>query len=226
MPAPVTSPTFYFNTAAFSGTSFGGTSTVAPTTTDTTANGWNVGTNGVPNYCEMQWNLEVTRNLAGAWSSSVSASIPNQNVLGLGGGNCWMLGPFNGEFTVGNWTITMSMRQVSNASAHTNRIIYRFWKSPAASGVNASLVSSTFFSSSIGSFSTIGVRIPITSSITLPNINLRNEYIFLQTYCMVVTAAGNVSSDMDHTLGSMSYIQPTPFVSHSRQNLVEWSSDL
>ena len=221
MPAPVTSPTFYFDTSAFPGTNFGGTVTTAPTTTDTTA-GWNVGQNTAPNYAEMNWNSEVVRNANGAWTSVPSASAPRQNVRGSGGGNCWVMGPFNGEFVAGNWNMTMSFRQVSNTSAHTNRVIYRVWTALSASGVNASLVSSTFFSSSIGSFSTLNVRTPMTSSITLPSINLRNEYIFLQTYCMVQTAGGNNASDMDHTLGSMSYVRPTSFVSHSRQNVVSW----
>ena len=225
MPAPVTSPTFYFTTSAFPGTNFGGTSTSTFTTTDQTTNGWNVGANAPPNYAEMNWNTEVVRNAIGAWTAAPSASIPNQSVLGSGGGNCWVLGPFNGEFTPGNWIMTMSFRAVSATNTHTNRIIYRVWTSPTASGQNATLVSPTFFSSSAGVIASTTVRVPFTSSITLPSINLRDEYIFLQTYCMVVTAAGAAganNADMDHTLGSMSYIQPTPFVSHSRQNVVSW----
>jgi hypothetical protein len=221
MPYPVTL-IHYFNTAAFSGTSFGGITTTAPATTDDATNGWNVGTNGSPNYAEMNYSSEVARNATNAWTTAPSASIPNQNVRSTGNGNCWIMGPFNGEFTEGNWIITMSYRANSSANSHTNRIIHRIWTSPTASGQNATLVSSTYFSSSIGSISSTTTRVPFTSSIALSNINLHNEYILFQTYCMVQTAGGNINADMDISLGTMSLVQPTLFVSHSRQNLVEW----
>ena len=223
MPSPVTSPTFYFNTASFPGTTFGGTSTVAPPTTNTTTNGWEVGQNATPNYCQMAWNIEVTRNAVGKWTAAPGGAALDQ-AMGTNAGNAWVLGPFNGEFTPGNWIMTQSFRSVTNTSTHTNRVVYRIWTAPSASGASATLVSPTYFSSSAGVVASTTVRVPFTSSLNLPSINLHNEYVFIQANCMVVVAGGNNASDMDHTLGSMSYVQPTSFVSHSRQNVVLWES--
>jgi hypothetical protein len=217
---------YYCSTSSFPGTTFGALSDgVNPPVTYTTR-GWNTGRINPPLYCEMNWNQEVVRTST-QWQATPTQSAPNQNVGGSGAGNCWALGPVNGEFLAGNWQITMSMKSVTAAAAHTGRFIYRFWTSLTGSGENASLITSSYISSSVlsmpGNTTTV---VAGTSSINLPYMNLRNEYIFIQTYWSVITNPGggpaNNNVDQDYVLGNItsSLVRPTSFISHNRSGFV------
>ena len=145
MPSPQ-NYTYYLSTSSFSGTTFGALSMTPPPTTNTTW-GWNVRQNNPPLFSEMNYGLEIDGADPTHWSATPSASAPVLSVLGSGGGNCWMCGPFNGEFLQGKWNITMSVNAVTNKAAHTGRFHYRFWSSPTGSGANASLISNASTSS-------------------------------------------------------------------------------
>jgi hypothetical protein len=116
---------------------------------------------------------------------------------------------------------------VTAAAAHTGRFIYRFWTSLTGSGENASLITSSYISSSVlsmpGNTTTV---VAGTSSINLPYMNLRNEYIFIQTYWSVITNPGggpaNNNVDQDYVLGNItsSLVRPTSFISHNRSGFV------
>ena len=216
---------FYLNTSSFTGTTYGGLSDgVAPPTTNTTF-GWNTGRNNPPLFCELNWNQEVGRTST-QWQATPTSSIPTQNAGGSGAGNCWVVGPIHGEFLSGNWDVSMSMKQVTTAATHTGRFHYRFWSSPTGSGAGATLLSPTFFTSSILSFTnTLATVITGTGSFTLPRVNLNDEYLLIQTYWSIVTSPGggvaNNDVDGDYVLGVNSKIQSTGFVT-SRPSLVVW----
>jgi len=225
MPIPVTK-IYYCSTSSYTGTTFGALSDgVNPPATYTTW-GWNTGVINPPLYSEMNWNQEVVRT-SNQWQSPPTQSAPNQNAGGSGTGNCWALGPVNGEFLDGNWQITMSMKSVTLAAAHTGRFVYRFWTSLTGSGANASLITSSYISSSVlsmpGNTTTV---VAGTSSIALPRINLHNEYIFIQTYWSIITSPGggpaNNNVDQDYVLGNItsSLVLPTGFVSHNRMGTI------
>jgi hypothetical protein len=164
----------------------------------------------------MSYSFEVVRNAAGNWFAAPSASIPNNTR-----GNCWIAGPYLGEFVPGNWNVSMSVIAVSNASSHTGRFIYRIWTSPTGSGENSTLVTSSFISSSIVTVDSQTVPVVSTATISLPKINLKNEYVLIQTYWSIQTAGGNSNADNDFVLGTGSFIQTPSFVT-SRCRLVTW----
>jgi hypothetical protein len=225
MSVPVTK-SYFCSTSSFTGTTFGALSDgVSPPNTNTTW-GWNTGRNNPPLYSEMNYNVEVPRT-SSQWLALPTGSIPSQNTAGSGSGNCWIAGPIRGEFLAGNWFVTMSVKSTDASAAHTGQFIYRFWTSPSGSGQNASLITSSFISSSVLSIpnNTTGIAIG-TASIVLPNINLRNEYILIQTYWSLLTNPGggvpNNAIDNDYVLGvTASVVQTSQFVT-SRARAVTW----
>lgn len=224
MPAPVTK-TFYFNTASFPGTTFGGILEVAPPNTATTW-GWIVGQNNPPLHCEMNWNVEIVRTSA-QWQAAPTASGPTQATGLSAAGNGWMVGPYNGEFLGGTWYITQSVAAVTNAAGQDGRFVYRFWTCSSGSGINASLVTSSFISSSvIVNLSTTPVQ--LSTSVVLPKIILRNGFLFLQTYWSITGTSTNNAADVDYVFGALSGTMiPTRFVGDYVTN-VGWlgNSDL
>lgn len=228
MPSPVTK-TYYCNTSSFDATTFGGLSDgVAPPQTNTIW-GWNTGRNNPPLYCEMNWNVAVSR-LSTQWEASPTSSSPTQNAGGNGEGNCWIYGPISGEFTSGNWIITMSVKSVNAAAAHTGQFIYRFWKASNEFGSGSALITSSFYSSSIASLpSNTTTTVSATSSIALNDIIFRNEYLFLQTYWSLLTnpggGAGNNAVDNDYVLGATASLIISPsFIADSPQ-FIQWIYD-
>ncbi len=219
MSVPVTK-SLYCDTASFSGTTFGGLLEVAPPDTNTTW-GWNTGQNNPPLYCEMNRGIEVSRTSA-QWQASPTQSVPNQNTRGSGAGNCWIAGPYTGEFLSGNWNVSMSVKAVSNPSNHNGQLIYRFWTSPTGSGAGASLVTASFISSSIATITDASTIWVLTSSVSLPRINMKNSYLLVQTYWRIITAGGNNNADNDFVLGTNnSVITTTPFVT-SEPSVIAW----
>lgn len=223
MSLPVTK-SYYCTTGSYGGSGFAALSETAPNLFSATAFGWNMGQNNPPNYCEMQRGVEVARNAAGLWQAAPTASFPNTVT-----GNCWAFGPLTGEFLSASWQITMSVRAISRADAQVGQMIYRFWKANNVSGSNASLISPTYFSSSRAIPGTTsagnGIITPLTSSISLPNINLKDEYFFIQTYWRVITAGGNNADDEDYVFGiTASLVKSAPFVT-SQARIVVWEQD-
>jgi len=211
MPAPVTR-TYYCTTGSYSGSGFAALSPTAPNPFSASAYGWNMGTNSPPLWCELYRGVEVARNTAGRWFAAPSASVPNNTI-----GNCWAIGPLNGEFLSGNWQITMSVIAVLRADGQVGMLNYRFWRANNVSGSNATLISPTYFSSSRAvpgnTSGGNGVVLALTSSTALSNIILRNEYFFIQTYWGIITAGGNNGDDENYVFGpNSSLVKPTPFV--------------
>jgi hypothetical protein len=219
--------TYYCSTSSFSGSTFGALSATSPPGVSTTM-GWNTGRNNPPLFSEMNWNLEVVRTDT-QWLSTPTGSRPNMNTAGSGGGNCWVLGPLNGEFLTGNWTITMSFKSVTAGAAHTGQVHYRIWNGSDVSGSNATLTTGSFLTSSIASLpSNTTTIVPVSSSFVIPNVNLHNEYVFVQTYWSILTSPGggpgNNNVDNDFVLGSTSAVITTaPFVSN-KSYFVRWNS--
>jgi hypothetical protein len=207
---------YHCTTGSFSGSGFPGLLESLPSPFTSSTFGWNMGQNNPPLFCEMNDSTEVIRTST-QWQSTPTSSVPNNNVDGTGTANSWISGPHNGEFMSGSWEITMSMKGVSNNSNQTGRLIYRFWKGNNISGSNASLITNTFYSSSVnpplngpGSAPTIQ---KYTSSFTLPSTIFRNEYLFIQTYWSIVAAGTNNNADRDFIFGtSASFIKTSPFV--------------
>ena len=186
--------------------------------------GWNMGQNNPPSVAEMSASNEIIRNNASAWLSTPTSSIPNNRK-----GNCWIAGPYSGEFLSGSWQITMSVKAVSAANSQVGNMFFRYWKGSNISGSNAALMSTTYFTSSlaapVGSTTVIS---RCTSSISLPSTIFRNEYLFIQTYWNVVTAGGGGApgnnNDEDYVFGpTASLIRPTPFVA-DRPYVLPWMS--
>lgn len=222
MPAPVTT-TYYCSTSSFGSTTHGALTPVAPPTPSNTTIGWNVRTLNPPQFSEMNWGQEVVGTDVTHWLPSPTGSRPNMSATGSGAGNCFVMGPFNGEFLRGPWNITMSVIAVNNSSTHTGRFIYRIWQGSDLSGSNASLVTSSFLSSSIVTINSTSVGKSLSGSFLFPGINLRDEYVFLHTQWSIVTAGGNSNADNDFVMGTGSVVNPTPFVGR-RQQTVRWNS--
>jgi len=226
MPQPVTK-IYYCNTASFPGTTYGGLSeNVAPPQTNTTW-GWESGRNNPPLFSSMNWSWEVNR-LNTEWQATPTQSVPAQNGIS-GSGDCWVYGPINGEFVPGQWEITMSIKSTTNAASHQGQMLYRIWTAPSGSGLNATLVTSSFITSSIATIASTTVPDFPSASFVLPQVNLRNEYLFVQTYWSIVTSpgggVGNNLTDNNFILGTGSLIRPTAFVTHSTGRMVSWSDD-
>jgi hypothetical protein len=216
MSAPVTK--LYYLTSSLFNTTYGGLRDgVAPAQTNT-AIGWNVGQNNPPLYCEMNWPAEVARTST-QWQATPTQSIPNQTV-GTSNGNCILGGPINGEFTAGNWIISMSVKAVTNAATHTGRLLYRVWTSPTGSGASASLITASFISSSIVTVNSTTNPAVTTCQFSLPRMNLKNEFLLFQTYWEIVTAAANNNADNDFVLGTGSFIQSSPFIESSAKTVL------
>ena len=223
MSVPVTK-TYYCTTGSYNASGFAALDETAPNLFSATAFGWNMGQNNPPLYCEMSRSFEVLRTDTLSWLAAPSASIPNRTR-----GNCWAFGPLTGEFLSASWQITMSVRAITRADAQVGQMIYRFWKADNVSGSNASLISPTYFSSSRAVPGTTaggsGLILPLTSSIPLPNINLKNEYFFIQTYWSIVTAGTNNGDDENYVFGiTASLVKSAPFVT-SQARMVVWEQD-
>ena len=218
MSLPVTY-SYYCSTASFAGTTFGALTRVAPPQTNT-AIGWNTNRNNPPLYSELNWNAEVVRTDA-QWLASPTQSAPNQNAGGSGTGNCFIFGPLRGEFFPGIWNITMSVKSTTAAASHTGQLHYRFWTSVTGSGANATLVTSSFLSSSIGTIASNTVPVFMTASFTLPQIILRNSYVLVQTYWSIITSpgggTGNNNVDNNFVFGTGSIVKTSPFISDHPQ---------
>ena len=221
--AKAVSNKYYCSTASFAGTTFGALTTTAPPQTNSTI-GWISGRNNPPLYSELNWNAEVSR-LSTQWQSPPTQSIPSQNAGGSGDGNCFIMGPFNGEFVAGSWTITMSIISPGNVASHQGRLLYRMWTSPTGSGATATLISSSFISSSVGVVASTTVPAICTASFVLPQVNLHNEYVLVQTYWAIITNPGggvpNNATDNTFILGTGSLVNPTGFVSN-RTRATTW----
>jgi hypothetical protein len=170
----------------------------------------------------MNYGLKVNRT-SSQWQASPTQSVPTQDAGGSGAGNCWITGPINGEFVSGNWQITMSVKAVSAGASHQGQFIYRIWSSPSTDGNNATLITSSFISSSL---ITIPNAIAINNgsiSFLLPNINLHNEYLLVQTYWSIITAATQTQSDTCYVLGpNNSLIVSSPFI-QSNPSIIMWN---
>jgi len=221
MSLPVTK-SYYCTTGSYNASGFAALDETAPNLFSATAFGWNMGQNNPPLYCEMYRGVEVLRNTAGRWFPTPSGSgVPNNTI-----GNCWAFGPLTGEFLSASWQITMSVCAITRADAQVGQMIYRFWKADNVSGSGASLISPTYFSSSRAVPGTTaggnGIITPLTSSIPLPNINLKNEYFFIQTYWSIVTAGTNNGDDENYVFGiTASLVKSAPFVT-SQARMVVW----
>ena len=216
--------TYYCTTGSYSGSGFAALSETAPNLFSATAFGWVMGGNNPPLYAEMSRSFEVIRTDTLSWLAAPSASIPNRIR-----GNCWTTGPLTGEFLSGNWQITMSVKAITRADGQVGQMIYRFWKADNVSGSGASLISPTYFSSSRAVPGTTaggnGIITPLTSSIPLPNINLKNEYFFIHTHWSIVTAGTNNGDDENYVFGQFaSNIKSAPFVT-SQARMVIWEQD-
>ena len=223
MGAPVTL-TLYCSTSSFSSSGFPSLSQT-PSLVLSSSMGWNVGTNSPPLFGEMTASAELL-NTNASWLSSPTASIPNNRR-----GNCFVGGPYRGEFLSGSWNITMSVKPVNNSNNNVGNMLYRFWKGFNISGSGASLITSTFYSSSrcVAQGGPSRAVSSLTSSNNLPNVVFRNEYLFIQTYWMIVTAGGGggggSTNDEDFVFGpTASFIITPSFVSDHPQNSV-WYAD-
>jgi len=228
MPAPTTK-TLYCSTGSFSGSRFPSLYESPQPVFSASAWGWNMGQNNPPSICEMNSGIEIARGSA-QWQSTPTASIPNNNAGGSGGANSWIAGPYNGEFLSGSWQITMSVKAVTSTDSQVGNMFYRFWKGTNISGSNASLISTTYFTSSRnpavgGGTAQVGNTLTkLTSSVSLPSTIFRNEYLFIQTYWSVVTNGGNNNDDEGYVFGpTASLIRPTEFVAN-RSTVLGWMS--
>lgn len=199
MGRPVIS-TYYFTPTAFPGTNFGG-STTTPTATNLTTWGWVVG-NGNPvsssTWCQMDFGVEVARTST-QWKTQPTQSAPDNAI-----GNCWVIGPFNGDFAAATMSISMSIRAVTNASSQAGRFIWRIWKADNATGTIApSLITSSFLSSSLSTGLTTTAQV-LSGSFVLPAFSLHHEWIFIHTQWGITTVGSNPNSDADFVLGAAS----------------------
>lgn len=215
MPLPITK-VLYCTTGSYSGSGFAALLDIAPTPFSASAFGWVVGQNNPPAIAEMSGSYEVLRTDTLSWLSTPSASIPNRIR-----GNCWESGPYNGEFIAGRWNITMSVKSVTRTDSQVGNFLYKFWKGSDVSGSNATLISSTLFTSSrnpavaggTNAAALLSSLAALTCSANLPSAWFRNEYLFIQTYWNIVTGGDNNGDDENLVFGiSASVIKPTPFV--------------
>lgn len=166
---------------------------------------------------------ELLKNIP-QWQASPTQSIPSQDAGGSGRGNGWISSPFTGEFISGNWNISMSVKATTSVNGQSGNFIYRIWTCLTDSGGNASLVTSSFITSS-GVISLTTTPVNLTSSIILPRLNLHSEYIFIQMYWSITVAAsggGSTNADVNYVLGPDSTIQTSPFIS-SKSRIVAYN---
>jgi len=217
MGAPITYTYYPLNTA-FGASNYGGTSTTAPTNTNTTW-GWNMGQLSASSACQMDFGVEVARTLLTQWRPFVTASAPDNSI-----GNCWVIGPFHGTFgsqpfVSQRLTISMSFKATTNSSNQAGRVIYRFWKANNLSGSGAVLITGSYISSSISTTLTTTPQV-LTMSTSLPEFICNNEYIFIHTNWLITTLGTNNGCDADFVLGvSASNITLPTFISHDPTNL-------
>jgi hypothetical protein len=212
MGAPIVYTYYPLNTV-FDATNFGDTSLTAPANTNTTW-GWNVGQLTVPRFSHMNFGVEVPRGTAALWSTSPTASLPDSVY-----GNCWVIGPFHGNFVQETTRITMSVKATTSATGQDGGFIYRFWKSPNQNGTGASLIDSSWISSSLVTNLTTTAQITSTS-VVIPSFDLHNEYIFLHVQWRLTGAATNNNADVNFTFGSAATNITLPtYISHPTTNI-------
>lgn len=205
--------TYYPLNTALAGTNFGDTSLTAPTNTNTTW-GWNMGQLTASSACQMDFGVEVLRTDLTQWRSNITASAPD-NVIG----NCWVVGPFHGNFANELLRITMSVKATTNASGQDGRFVYRFWKGSNITGVGAGLITASYISSSIVTNATT-TPVALTSSVNLSTFDLHGEYFFIHTQWQITGVATNNNADINFVLGSAAanIIFPT-YISHPTTNV-------
>jgi hypothetical protein len=140
----------------------------------------------------MAFNTEVARTST-EWKLPATSSAPNNTV-----GNCWVIGPFNGQFSTSEGIqITMSVKAVTSAASQVGRFIVRAWKSDNPTGTGAILLSNTFASSSLTTALSTTVVSTVTASLSLSSGSFNHEYLFLHTQWGITTIASNVNADAD-----------------------------
>jgi len=193
MSLPVTY-SLYMLTTTFPGTNHVALSSSAPADANTTW-GWNMGQLTPPRFCQMDQGVEVPRTSL-QWTTTPSGSVPNNTI-----GDCMVAGPYSGIFNNGRWEITMSVRAVTQVQGQDGGFIYRLWKSSTPTGVGATLITSSYESSSVVTNLTTTVT-PLYATVTYPTFIMRNEYILLQTWWSIIGASTNNTSDADFSVGA------------------------
>ena len=104
--------------------------------------------------------------------------------------------PLTGGFAAGNWTIALSViASVANASG-TGVIRVRIWKSANADGSSATeLTTSTVSTSPWGNLTTATAQ-NLTATVSIPQTNFVNEYLFIQTAIQIDTASASSTAEV------------------------------
>lgn len=179
----MTAKTFYPLATKFSGVEHlelqdGG---VAPATA-TTSTGWTVG--GIPAAFFSRMDSATERS-SGTFGTTIQPSNAPNNTLG----DCFVAGPYTGQFAAGTWTLTLPVIAVSRGGAQSGRLRARLWRASASSGSGAAeITSGGWVGSTVVNLST-GAAQNSTVMISLPLVTLANEYLFVQLAWEITTAA-------------------------------------
>lgn len=179
----------------------------------TNADGWVVGT-GATLHSEYQSGTEraastFTGTAApdGTLDLTLKDALLIRNSAGVG---------FLGVFAAGNWTFNFALRPVTVAGTQNGRIRFRLIRSSSLSGAGGVEITSGQQQCSLTGAMSLTTQDYISSlTVSLPEIALINEYLFVQIAWERTAAGGMSTSDVNFRSGSTgpagSYIITTDF---------------
>lgn len=201
------SKTFYFLSTKFSGVEHlelqdGG---VAPATA-TSSTGWIVGLTLPAQYSLMNSTVEQS---ADTFQTTEEPSFPPNNTFG----DCFVAGPYTGEFAAGNWTFAFPVIAVTSGGGADGRVRFRLWRSSSSSGASATEITRNILKGSL--ITDLATGAAQTSSLTVDPgiIVLAGEYLFIQVAWEITGLALLITDDVLLRIGSASAITTTNFTS-------------
>jgi len=174
--------------------------------------GWRYGNISAPRWVQMKFNNEVDFAISHpTWSlTGPTGSIPNPNPLG----DCYVVGPLDGTFNAGEWGISMSLHGEVASPGGSANLNFKFWKALNPSGSGVTAITESYFSSSIASLTIPTLNRNVTASFTLPEFDMRNEFLFLQVFLHLITTSGNSGAQVFFNFFNSSSLMSAPFMAH------------
>lgn len=173
--------------------------------------GWRYGNISSPRWAQMKFQQVTDFAVSNpTWSlTGPTGSVPNP-VLG----DCWVVGPLDGTFLAGEWKISMSMHGETASPGGTANLNYKFWKAYSPSGSGVTAITESYFTSSIATFTLPTITRTVTASFTLPQFDMKNEFLFLQVFFHLLTSSANSGAEAFMSFFNSSSLMSPPLMTH------------
>lgn len=149
----------------------------------TTGTGWTVATTPSGNYSRMAFGVE---RIAGTFSGTAQPSSGPDNALG----DCYKTTTrLTGTFAAGDWNFSVLVRAVTSAGGQDGRFRVRVWKGTNADGSGATEITSGAVVLSTVTDLLTSVDQTSLGALTLGEISLNNEFLFIQLAWEITGAA-------------------------------------